>query len=82
LYSFPDIIRQITSCRVMWMEHVSRVREKRVLVANLEGRGPLGKPRRSREDGILMVVVESGWLAWSGFSWLRIGTGGGLLCTW
>jgi hypothetical protein len=42
------------------MEHVSRVGEKRVLVANLEGRGPLGKERRSREDGIVMDVVEPG----------------------
>jgi hypothetical protein len=79
MFSFPDIIRQIKSCGVMWMEHVSRVGEKRVLVANLEGRGPLGKPRRRREDDILMIVVESGWLAWSGFSWLRIGSYSGLL---
>jgi hypothetical protein len=64
---------------MMWMEHVSRVGEKRVLVANLDGRGPLGKPRSSRDDGIVMDVVEPSWLAWSGFSWLRVGIGGGLL---
>ena len=37
-----------------------------------EGKRPLGRPRRRWEDNIKMVlqVVGTGW------SWLRIGTGG------
>jgi hypothetical protein len=30
-------------------------------------------------DGIRMYLREIGWGVWSGFSWLRIGTGGWLL---
>jgi hypothetical protein len=39
----------------------------------------LGKPRRRCEDGIKIDLTEIGWGVWSGFTWLRIGTGGGLL---
>jgi hypothetical protein len=38
----------------------------------------LGRPRRRWEDGIRMDLGEIGWGMWSGFSWLRIGTGGGV----
>jgi hypothetical protein len=31
------------------------------------------------EDGIGMDLREIGWRVWSGSSWLRIGTGDGLL---
>jgi hypothetical protein len=47
---------------------------------------PLGRPRRRWEDGIRMDLGEIGGVCvcvcvcvWSGFTWLRIGTGGGLL---
>jgi hypothetical protein len=49
-----------------------------VLVERPEGKRPLGRPRRRREDGIKMEL-EVGWGVWSGFSWLRIGIVGGLL---
>jgi hypothetical protein len=52
----------------------------RVLVGKPEGKRPLGRPRRKWEDNIKMDlqkvgggVVETGW------SWFRIGTGGGHL---
>jgi hypothetical protein len=53
----------------------------RVLVGKPEGRRPLGRPRRTREDGIKMDLREIGYGrgVWSGFTWLRIGTVGGLL---
>jgi hypothetical protein len=51
----------------------------RVLMGKLEGKGPLETPRRRWEDGIKMDLREIGWGVWSGFSWLRIGTLGGLL---
>jgi hypothetical protein len=37
---------------------------------------PLKRPRLRREDGIRMDLRLGGW---SGFNWLGIGTGGGLL---
>jgi hypothetical protein len=45
----------------------------RISVRRLEGR-----IRRRWEDNIKMDLQEVGW-AWTGLSWLRIGTGGGLL---
>jgi hypothetical protein len=51
----------------------------RVLVGKPEGKTPLGRPRHRWEDGIEMDLREIVWGVGSGFSWLRIGTGGGLL---
>jgi hypothetical protein len=50
----------------------------KVLVGRPEVKRPLERPRRRWEDGIVMDLREMGWGEWSGFSWLRIGTGGGL----
>jgi hypothetical protein len=44
-----------------------------------EGEIPLERPRHRWEDGIKMDLREIGWGVWSGFTWLRIGTVGGLL---
>jgi hypothetical protein len=51
----------------------------RILVGTSEGRRPLGRPRHRWEDNITMDLQEVGWGAWTGLSWLRIGTGGELL---
>jgi hypothetical protein len=51
----------------------------RILVGRLEGRRPLGRPRRRWEDNIKMDLQEVGWGAWTGLIWLRIGSGDGLL---
>jgi hypothetical protein len=52
-----------------------------VLVGKPEGKIPLGRPGHRWEDGIKMDLREIGWgeWAWSGFTWFRIGTVGGLL---
>jgi hypothetical protein len=50
-----------------------------VLVGNPERKRPLGRPRRRWEDGIKMDLEEIVWGVWSGFTWLRIGTIGGIL---
>jgi hypothetical protein len=80
LYSSPDIIRQIKSRRMRWAGYVTRMGEgrnvHRVLVGKAEGNRPLERPRCRREDGIKIVLRE---IWWSGFTWLRIGTVGGLL---
>jgi len=51
----------------------------RFLVRKPEGKEPLRRPRRRREDNIKMDLQEVGWCAWAGLIWLRIWTGGGLL---
>jgi hypothetical protein len=53
----------------------------RVLVGKPEGKRPLERPRRRWKDGIKIDLREIGWgCVWSGFTWHRIGTVGGLLC--
>jgi hypothetical protein len=51
----------------------------RVLMGKPEGKRPIGRPRRRWEDGIKIHLREIVWGVWSGFTWLRIGTVGGLL---
>jgi hypothetical protein len=51
----------------------------RVLVGKFEGKRPLERARCRCEDGIKVDLREIGWGVWSGFTWLRIGTVGGLL---
>jgi hypothetical protein len=51
----------------------------KVLIAKPEGKRPLGRPRCRWEYGIRMDLGETGWGVWSGFSWIRIWTRGGLL---
>jgi hypothetical protein len=83
LFSSLYITRQIKSRRMRWAGHVARMGEGRnvyrVLVGQPEGKRPLGRPRHRWEDGIRMDVREIVWGVWSGFTWLRIGTVGGLL---
>jgi hypothetical protein len=79
LYSLPNIVRVVKSSRMRWAGHVARMGEgrgvHRVLVGKPEGKGPLGRPRRRWEDNIKMDLEEVG----TGWSELRIGTGGGHL---
>jgi hypothetical protein len=84
LYSSPTVVRVIKSRRMRWSGHVARMGERRgvygILVGRPEGRRPIGRPRHSRwEDNIKIDLEEVGWDAWTGLSWLRIRTGGGLL---
>jgi hypothetical protein len=44
----------------------------RVLVGKPEGKIPLGRPRRMKEDNTAMDLKEVGCGVWSGLSWLRI----------
>jgi hypothetical protein len=64
LYSSPNIIRIIKSRRMRWAGHVARMAEKtgayRILVARPEGRRPLGRHRRKREDNIKMYLQYVG----------------------
>jgi hypothetical protein len=51
----------------------------RILVGKLEGKRPLGRPRRRREDNIKMYLREIGWGGMDWIIWLRIGNSGGPL---
>jgi hypothetical protein len=56
-----------------WAGHVARVEEEKkvykVLVGKLEGKRPLGRPRRRWEDGIRMDPREIGL---GGVDWIRL----------
>jgi hypothetical protein len=60
---------------------VARMGEKRdvhrVLVGKTEKKRPLARPRRRWDGNIKMDLQEGGCGAWTGSSWLRIGSGGG-----
>jgi hypothetical protein len=79
LYSSPDIITQIKSKRMRWVGHVARMGEGRnvyrVLVGKPEGKDQ-GVDGRMGSKWTLERLVGG---VWSGFTWLRIGTVGGLL---
>jgi hypothetical protein len=72
----------IKSRRMRWAEYEEQMGEKRnackLLVVKLEGKRPLGRPRRVSMDNIKMDLMLDG-VVWTGFVWLRIGTSGGLL---
>ena len=83
LYSLPNIVRVVKSRRMRWAGHVARMREgrgvHRVLVRKPEGKRPLGRPRH--RWGIILRRIFRKWegVMGNGWSWLRIGTGGGHL---
>ena len=74
LYSSPSILRVIKSRRMRWAGHVARMGEERgayrLLVGKLEGKRPLGRPRRRWVDNIGMDLqeVECGYVDWSGLA--------------
>jgi hypothetical protein len=86
LYSLPNIVRVVKSRRKRWAGHMARMGEgrgvHRVLVGKPEGRRPLGRPRRRWEDNIKVDLQEVGGSGGTGWSGLRIGTGGGHLWVW
>jgi hypothetical protein len=83
LYFSPNIVRVIKSRRMRWAGHVAHVGEDRgvyrVLVGKPESKRPLGRPRHRWEDNIKLDLRERGIYGGTGFSWLRIGSSGGLL---
>jgi hypothetical protein len=84
-YSSPNIVRVIKSRRMRWAGHVARMGRGEVFTGFLLG-GP--KFRDHWEDLGIEGKVTLRWNLWrsgsmgrTGFSWLRIGSSGGLLCT-
>jgi len=64
LYSLPNILRVVKSRRMRRARNVARMGEgrrvHRVLVGKLEGKRPLGRPRRRWEDNIKINLQEVG----------------------
>jgi hypothetical protein len=75
----------IKSRRMRWPRLVAQMGETRnaykILVGKPEGKRPLGRLRRRWVDNVKMDLKEMG-MPWTGSIWRRIGTSGGLLCTW
>jgi hypothetical protein len=65
MYSSPSIVRAIKARMMRWVGHVARMGEVRgaynILVGKLEGRRPLGRPRRRWEDNIEMDLRKIGF---------------------
>jgi hypothetical protein len=76
LYSSPNIVRVIKSRRMRWAGHVVRTGEGkgvcRVLVWRPEGKRPLGRPNRRREDNIKLDLGEI-WI--DGANWIQLAQG-------
>jgi hypothetical protein len=74
LYSSSSVIRMIKLRRVRWTGQVPRIRRSayRILVGKLEGKRPLGRPRRRWVDNIEIDLRERGGVVWTGLIWLRI----------
>ena len=74
LYSSPNIVLVVKSRRMRWARHVACMGEERgvyrVLVGKLEGRRPLGRPRRRWADNIRMYLQEVGcvYMDWIGLA--------------
>ena len=74
LYASPNIVRVIKSRRMRWVGHVARMDKERgvyrVLVGKLEGRRPLGRPRRRWVGNIRMDLQEvgCGYMDWIGLA--------------
>jgi hypothetical protein len=83
LQSSPNTIRAIKLRKMRWAGHVARNGERRgayrSLMEKLKRKRALGRPRRKWEYNIKINLREVGKEAHTGFIWLRLGTGGGLL---
>ena len=72
LYSSPNIVRVIKSTGMRWAGHVARIGEERGCIGSwagkLEGKRPLGWPRRKWVDNIRMDLQEMGcgYMDWIG----------------
>jgi hypothetical protein len=70
LYSSPNIIRMIKSRRMTWAGHVARMGETRnaygILVGKPEGKRPLGRQDKTRQDWVDNIKMDLGEIGWDG----------------
>ena len=83
LYSSPNIIRNLKSRRLRWAGQVARMGQSRsayrVLVGKIEGKRPLGRPRRRWEDNFRMDLREMGYDPGEWIDLVEVGTYGELI---
>ena len=83
LYSIPNIVRVVKSRRMRWAGHVARMGEdrgvQRVLVGKPEGKRPRGDQDIDGRIILRWIFRKLEGVVGTGWSWLRIGTGGGHL---
>ena len=83
LYSLPNIVRVVKSRRMRWAVHVARMGEdrgvQRVLVGKPEVRGHWGDQDVDGRIILRWIFRKLEGVVGTGWSWLRIGTGGGHL---
>jgi hypothetical protein len=83
LYSLPNTVRVVKSRRMRWAGHVARMGEERgvhrVLVGKPEGKSHWGDPDIDGRIILRWMVRKLEGVVGTGWSWLRIGTGGGHL---
>jgi len=83
LYCSPNIVRVIKSRKMRWAGNVARMGRGQPYTGfwqgNLKERDHFGDP--GLNGGIIIRWIFRMWYvgAWTGSSWLRIGTGGGHL---
>jgi hypothetical protein len=71
LYSSPNTIRIIKITRMSWTGHVTRMGNRdayRILMGEIEGNGPLGRPKRR--------CVNLGAVEWGGLNWTDLAQDG------
>ena len=79
LYSLPNIVRVVKSRRMRWAGHVVRMGEDRVVHRVLVGK-PEGRDHWGDQDVDGRIILRWNFrklegVVWTGWSWLRIGTG-------
>jgi len=83
LYSLPNNVRVVKSRRMRWAGLVARMGEDRgvhrVLVGKPEGKRPLGDQDVDGRIILRWIFRKLEGVMGTGWSWLRIGTGGGHL---
>ena len=83
LYSLPNIVRVVKSTRMGWVGHVARTGEDRgvhrVLVGKPEGMSHGGDQDVDGRIILRWIFRKLEGVLGTGWSWLRIGTGGGHL---
>jgi hypothetical protein len=83
LYSSPSIISVMKSRRMRWVGHVARMEEMRnvycVLVGNPEEKDNLEGTGVDERIILKWILKKYDGRVWTGFIWLRIRAGSGLL---
>ena len=83
LYSLPNIVQVVKSRRMRWAGHVARMGEDRGVTGcwwgSLRERGHWGDQDVDRKTILIWTFRKLEGVMGTGWSWLRIGTGGGHL---